>query len=382
MLNQLPRWAAGLVLAVGLVSGAWAQAPIKIGFHAGLTGPAAADGNAALAAARVAIEQSNAQGGIGGRKLVLVVEDDQGKPEHAAQVANRLIGEGVRAVISAAYSAPARAAAPVFQKAQVPYVVAVSSAPEITRGGDYMFRATSVGEVQGRAAAKTMGELLHKQRVVLLTMKTDFGKALVSGFKEAAPRFGVEIVKEYEYAPTDRQFGPLIASIKADNPQAIYVTGFYFTGGPLVAQLRSAGVTASILGAESLSPQQFIDIAGPAAEGTVITNVIDWGSQDPGIVDFLNRYKAATGTPAAAVAATTHAATTVLLAALRNAKSDEPTRIRAALETTEVMTVMGRVSFNKLREVKKNFPLSIVRNGKWQGFGVIDDAGLLAPPEQ
>ena len=74
MLNQSPLWAAGLVLAASLVSGAWAQAPIKIGFHAGLTGPAAADGNAALAAARVAIEQSNAQGGIGGRKLELVVE--------------------------------------------------------------------------------------------------------------------------------------------------------------------------------------------------------------------------------------------------------------------------------------------------------------------
>jgi len=382
MLNKSLRWAAGLVLAAGLASGAWAQAPIKIGFHAGLTGPAAADGNAALAAARVAIEQANAQGGIAGRKLALVVEDDQGKPEHAAQVANRLIGEGVRAVISAAYSAPARAAAPVFQKAQLPYVVAVSSAPEITRGGNYMFRVTSVGEVQGRAAAKAMSELLHKKRVVLLTVKTDFGKALVAGFKEAAPRFGLEIVKEYEYAPTDRQFGPLIASIKADNPQAIYATGFYFTGGPLVSQLRSAGVTADIMGAESLSPQQFIDIAGPAAEGTVITNVIDWGSQDPAIVDFLGRYKAATGTPAAAVAATTHAATTVLLAALRNAKSDEPARIRAALETTEVMTVMGRVSFNKLREVKKNFPLSIVRNGKWQRFGVIDDADLLAPPEQ
>ena len=100
MSNKSLRWAAGLVFAASLAPGAWAQVPIKIGFHAGLTGPAAADGNAALAAARVAIEQANAQGGIAGRKLALVVEDDQGKPEHAAQVANRLIGEGVRAVIS------------------------------------------------------------------------------------------------------------------------------------------------------------------------------------------------------------------------------------------------------------------------------------------
>lgn len=376
------RWPLGIVLAAALMQGAQAQPAIKVGFHAGLTGPAAADGNAALAAAKLAIDQANAQGGVKGRKLELIVEDDQGKPEQAAQVANRLIGAGVRAVVSAAYSAPARAAAPLFQKAQLPYVVAVSAAPEITRAGNYMFRATSVGEVQGRAGAKVVGGMLRKKRVVVLTIKTDFGKTLVVGFKEAAPRFGLEIVKEYEYAPSDRQFGPLIASIKADNPDAIYATGFYFTGGPLVAQLRSAGVTADIVGAESLSPQQFIDIAGPAAEGTVITNVIDWGSQLPEMVDFLSRFQKVTGAPAAAVAATTHAATTVLIAALRKAKSDEPASIRTALETTQAMTVMGPISFNKMREVKKNFPLSIVRNGRWQRFGVIDDAELLAPPEQ
>lgn len=371
-----------LLLTAVLVQGAQAQPAIKVGFHAGLTGPAAADGNAALAAAKLAIEQSNAQGGVNGRKLELVVEDDQGKPEQASQVANRLIGAGVRAVVSAAYSAPARAAAPLFQKAQLPYVVAVSAAPEITHAGNYMFRATSVGEVQGRAAAKVVGSTLHKKRVVVLTIKTDFGKTLVAGFKEAAPRFGVEIVKEYEYASSDRQFGPLIASIKADNPEAIYITGFYFTGGPLVAQLRSAGITADIVGAESFSPQQFIDIAGPAAEGTVITNVIDWGSQLPEMVNFLKAYQTVTGAPAAAVAATTHAAVTVLVTALRKAKSDEPASIRAALETTQAMTIIGPISFNKLREVKKNFFLSIVRNGKWQRFGVIDDAELLAPPEQ
>lgn len=376
------RWPLGLVLAVALTHGAQAQPTIKIGFEAGLTGPAAADGNAALAAAKLAIDQANEQGGVEGRKIELVVEDDQGKPEQAVQVANRLIGAGVRAVVSAAYSAPTRAAAPLFQKAQLPYVVAVSAAPEITRVGNYMFRVTSVGEVQGRAGAKVVGGMLGKKRVVVLTMKTDFGKALAAGFKEVAPRFGVEIVREYEYAPTDRQFGPLIASIKADNPQAIYVTGFYFTGGPLIEQLRSAGVTADIVGSESLSPKQFIAIAGSAAEGTVITNVIDWGSQLPGMVDFLKRFQAVTGAPATAVAATTHAATTVLIAALRKAKSDEPASIRAALETAQVMTVMGPISFNRMREVKKNFPVSIVRNGKWQSFGVIDDAKLLAPPEQ
>jgi len=380
------RVVSGLVCAAGLAGfagGALAQgATTKIGFQAGLTGPAAADGNAGLAAAKLAVEQINGAGGLNGKKLELVVYDDQGKPEQAVPIANRMVGDGVRAVVSAGFSGPSRAAAPVFQRARIPYIAAIAFAPEITRTGNYMFRVTSVGEVQGRAAAKLMGDVLRKKRAVLLTIKTDFGKTLAAGFKEAAPKFGVQVLKEYEYAPSDRQFGPLIASIKADNPDVIYATGFYFTAGPLVAQLRSAGVMADVVGAESLSSQQYIDIAGQAAEGTVITNVIDWGSQLPEIADFLKAYEKATNSKAEAAATSTHAAVITLAAAIRKAKSDDPDKIRAALETLDVMTAIGRISFNKLHEVKKAFPLSIVRNGKWERFGVIDDAALLAPPEQ
>lgn len=382
MQKTLTRLAASLLCAAAMAPGAWAQATTKIGFHAGLTGPASADGNSALAAAKLAIEQANAAGGVNGKKLELVVYDDQGKPEQAVPVANKLVGDGARAVISAGFSAPSRAAAPVFQKAQIPYIASIAFAPEVTRTGNYMFRVTSVGEVQGRAAAKVVGSVLHKKRVVMLTIKTDFGKTLAAGFKEAAGKFGVELVKEYEYAPSDRQFGPLIASIKADQPEVVYATGFYFTAGPLAAQLRSAGVLADIVGAESLSSQQYIDIAGQAAEGTVITNVIDWGSQLPEVVNFLTSYEAATKSKAEAVSASTHAAATVLIAALRKAGTDDPAKLRTALEATDTMTAIGRLSFNKLHEVKKTFPLSIVRGGKWQRFGVIDDAALLAPPEQ
>lgn len=368
--------------AVAYAPAAFAQATTKIGFHAGLTGPAAADGNSGLAAAKLAVEQINGAGGVNGKKLELVVYDDQGKPEQTVPVANKMVGDGVRAVVSTGFSGPSRAAAPIFQKAKIPYIAAIAFAPEITRTGNYMFRVTSMGEVQGRAAAKLIGSTLHKKRAVLLTIKTDFGKTLAAGFKEASPKFGVELLKEYEYSPGDRQFGPLIASLKADNPEVIYATGFYFTVGPLVAQLRSAGITADVVGAESLSSQQYIDIAGQAAEGTIITNVIDWGSQLPEIAGFLSAFEKATGNKAEAASTSTHAAVTVLAAAMRKAKSDEPEKIRAALEATDLMTSIGRLSFNKLHEVKKTFPLSIVRGGKWQRFGVIDDPLLLAPPEQ
>jgi branched-chain amino acid transport system substrate-binding protein len=357
------------------------QGPIKIGMQAGITGPAAADGNAAVAAVKIAFDRANAAGGVNGRPLELVVEDDQGKPDQAVPLANRMIGDKVVAVISAGFSAPSRTAAPVFQKAKIPYIAAIAFAPEITKVGDYMFRVTSVGEVQGRAGAMIVGKILGKKKAVVLTIKTDFGKTLVAGFKEAAPKFGVEIVKEYEYGPGDRQFGPMIAGIKADNPDVIYATGFYFTGGPLVNQIRAAGITVPIVGPESFSSQKFIEIAGQAAEGTIITNVIDWGTTKTEVREFLTEFEKRTGGKAEAVAAQAYAAATVLIEALKAAKSTDPEKIREALEKTDVDTTIGHLSFNKLHEVRKPFPYSIVRNGAWQADGVVDDMVLLAPPE-
>src|SRR3546814_21109251 len=107
-----------------------------------------------------------------------------------------------------------------------------------------------MGEVQGRAGAKLVGDILKKKRVVMITLQNDFGKSLADGFREAAPKFGVEVVAEYEYSMKDRQFGPIVSRVKADAAEVIYASGYYFTAGPLVSQLRAAGIEAPALGQE------------------------------------------------------------------------------------------------------------------------------------
>ncbi len=360
---------------------ATAQATIKIGFHAPLTGPTAADGKSAQLGAELAIEQINRAGGINGRKLELVVYDDQGKPEQAVPIANKLIGQdGVKVAVSGGYSGPSRSAAPIFQQNGIPYVTAYAIHPDITKAGDFAFRTASVGEVQGRGGAKLVGDNLKKKRVVLLTLKNDFGKALASGFKEAAPKFGVEITKEYEYSITDRQFGPLIASIKADNPEVIYATGYYFNAGPLVSQLRAAGVTATVVGQEGYDSQKFIEIAGKAAEGTLVTTALDRESASPETKSFLAEFPKKAGFKADMVAASTHAAVNVVAAAMKQAGPDNPKAIRDALAATNLPTAIGTLSFNSQREVKKAMQVQVVKDGDFRRYVVIDDPVLLAPP--
>lgn len=357
------------------------KSPLKIGFHAGLTGPAAADGLSAEIAVKLAVEEANKAGGINGRPIELIVYDDQGKPEQAVPLANKLIGDKVVAVISAGFSAPTKAAAPVFQDAKIPYVVAIALQPDITKAGNFVFRVGSMGEVEGKAGAKLVGDMLKAKSVVLLTIKTDFGKTVAAGFKSVADKFGFKIVKEYEYSPGDRQFGPLVASVKADAPDLIYASGFYFTGAPLLSQLRSAGVEVPFVGAQSYSSSKFIDIAGKASEGAIITNVIDWGATSAQEKAFFETFEKKAGFRPEAAGSQAFASAEVLLAALAKGGAGNDA-LREALAATKMRTVVGNLSFNSLHEVQRAFPVSVVKDGRWQPYGVIDDAVLLAPPTQ
>ena len=163
---------------------------IKIGFNAPLTGFAASDGKSALNGAELAVKQVNAMGGINGDQLELVVYDDQASPKESVPIAQRLIEkDGVVAAVSGSYSGATRAAAGIFQESGVPYISAFAIHPDITRAGNYVFRTSFVGEVQGRAGAKLVGDSLDKKRVVIITLKNDFGKSLGAGFREAAHQF-------------------------------------------------------------------------------------------------------------------------------------------------------------------------------------------------
>src|SRR5690606_32702679 len=272
-----------------------ALADIKIGLNVPLTGFAAADGKSAHIGALLAVEKANADGGINGEKIELVAYDDQASAKEATPVATKLIErDQVVGAVSGSYSAATRPAAQIFQAAEVPYVVAYSIDPSVTRTGDYMFRVSSMGEVQGRGGAKLVHEL-GKKRVVLITLKNDFGQTLARGFKEAAPKFDLDIVNEYEYDIKDRQFGSLIARVKADNPEVIYASGYYFNAGPLVSQMRAAGVTVPIIGQEGYDSEKFIEIAGKAAEGTLLVTSLDRDSDVAETKEFLEKFREKAG---------------------------------------------------------------------------------------
>lgn len=360
-----------------------AAGKVMIGFHAPLTGFAASDGKSSSEGAKLAVEQINAGGGINGKMVELVIYDDQAKPAQAIPIANKLIGRDKVVVgVSGSYSGATRSAAGVFQKAGIPYIAAYAIHPDITRAGDYVFRTSFLGAIQGKAGALLVGNLLGKKRVVMITLQNDFGKSLAKGFKEATGTYGIKIVNEYQYSIKDRQFGSIVAKVKADKPECIYASGYYFTAGPLVSQLRAAGITVPIIGQEGYDSQKFIEIAGKASEGVIITTSLDRDSSVPETKNFIKEFEKKAGFKVDMVAASAHTAIMVVCEAMKKAGTSDPKAIRNAIAATDLKVSTGTIKFNKLGEVMKSVQNQIVRDGNWHRHSVINDPELLAPPSE
>ncbi len=383
MLKKLAVLGFVFCLALGLAGMAAAADTIKIGFHAPLTGFAASDGKSATEGAKLAVNQVNAAGGVMGKKLELVVYDDQAKPAQAIPIANKLIGQDKVVVgISGSYSGATRSAAGVFQESKIPYISAYGIHPDITRAGEYVFRTSFLGQIQGKAGAKLIGEALGKKKVVVITLQNDFGKSLAAGFKEMAPKFGIQVLNEYQYSIKDRQFGTIAAKVKADKPEAIYASGYYFTAGPLVSQLRAAGVKCPIIGQEGYDSQKFIEIAGAAGEGVIITTSLDRDSKVPETAGFIKAFEKQAGFKSDMVAASGHTAVMVAADALKRAGGTDPAKVLAAMKATNLKVSTGTIKFNALGEVMKAVQIQVVKDGNWHHHSVIDDPALLAPPDK
>jgi branched-chain amino acid transport system substrate-binding protein len=373
--------AAATALAISLAP---AKAEIKIGFQVPLTGPAATDGKSAQIAGQMAAEDINNNGGVLGQKIELVTYDDQAKSDQAIFTANKLIGEdGVKLVVNGSYSASGRAAAPVFQKAGVVMISAYGVHPDITKAGDFNFRLVHLGPPQGAATALYIGKTLGIKKVSAITMDNDYGQATMDGFLAAAPKYGVEVVNKYSYSLKDRQFGSIVASVKRDNPDAIYATGYFFTGGPLVAQLRAAGVTAPIIGSQAFDSEKFIEIAGAAADGTYIVDSFNRDADNKKLQHFFDEFKKRAGYPPEGVAAITYSSVELMVDAIKRANSADPEKVRDALAATKDFPLLdGNLNgFNKLHEVIQPISVNVIKDGKFKPAGELTDLDAFAPPE-
>ncbi|QDR79144.1 ABC transporter substrate-binding protein [Sporomusa termitida] len=361
------------------------KGPVKIGFFAPVTGPAAADGESVLNAAKLAVETINNDGGINGRKVELVNYDDALDSKQAVSIAQKLTTkDGVVAVVSGSYSGTTRASAKIYQDAKIPMISAYALHPDITKTGNYMFRQSFVGPVQGKAGAKVAVDMLNAKKISILQVDIDFGKTLAAGFTEKAQQLGAEIISVDSFSTGEKEFTPVLTKIKQLNPDLIYIPGYAAECSQIVRQAKELGITAKILGTEGAdSTVQFLGVAKDAANGVIITTNMNRDSDRKLVQDFIKDYNQKYGYKPDMVAASTYDAFMVLANVMKT-KGTEPDTIRQGLtEVKDYEAVTGLIKgYNQLGEVKKSVQVQIVKDAEFHYFGEISDDDIITPPSE
>jgi len=375
----------GLPAALALLTAgaAHGQEPLKIGMHAMLTGPLAEVGKDAQFGAQVAVALLNESGGVRGRKVELVLYDDQAKPAEAITAVRRLIArDRVVAIVSGSISGTTKAVAPVAQEAKVPYIAAYAVHPEIAPAGKYVFANSLYGPVQGRAGARIVAVQLKAKRIAVLVVDNDFGRTLAKAFRPEAEALGATIVAEEVYPFGEKDFRAILTRIKGTNPAAIYTTGYPGDATQTLKQARELGIATQIVGTEALDhPEVLFPLAGDLAEGLIVTTALDRDDARPIVQQFLQRYQAAAGRPADMVGASTFDGVRVLAHAIAAAGTD-PDAIAAAL--TGLTNFDGAVTgplvrYTPGRQVIKPVYAQVVRAKAFRRYGVVSDPEVITP---
>jgi branched-chain amino acid transport system substrate-binding protein len=353
---------------------------IRIGEFGSLTGGTATFGTSSHEGVMLALDEINSDGGLLGKKVRVITEDNQSKPEESVTAVLKLIKQDqVSAVVGEVASSRTLAAAPTCQSNHVPLLSPASTNPKVTQVGDYVFRACFIDPFQGSTMAKFAVERLKAKRIAILTdMKNDYSVGLAQFFRETAKKLGAEIVAEESYAEGDIEFKAQLTEIKAENPDVIYVPGYYTECALIARQARELGLTQPLLGGDGWDSPKTVEIGGKAVEGVYITNHYSADDDRPVVKKFIADYKSKYGgkTPDA-MAVLGYDAMRMMADAIKRAGSTDGPKIRDALAATrDFPGVSGNISIDAERNARKPIVIVQIRDGKYQFVEAITpDAG-------
>jgi len=341
---------------------------IVIGEYGSLTGAQATFGTSTHNGIMLAVGEINAAGGVNGRMLKVLTEDDQSKPDEAASAVTKLISQnGVVAVLGEVASSNSLAAAPICQNNKVPMITPSSTNVTVTQKGDYIFRMCFLDDYQGAAMARYVADTLGmKKAAVIIDNKSDYSTGLAKVFSDAFVAAGGEIVATQSYAQGDSDFRAQLTSIKAAGPEVIYVPGYYNDIGQIAIQARDLGMKQPLAGGDGWESPKLIEIGGKSLEGCFYSNHYFADDPSPVVREFVEKYKQANSATPDALAALAYDAAHVLADAIKRGGSVEGPKLRDAIASTNGFAgVTGTITLGPDRNpVGKKLVIVEVRDGK------------------
>jgi branched-chain amino acid transport system substrate-binding protein len=342
---------------------------ILVGEYSSLTGGTATFGQSTHNGILLAFDEVNAAGGVLGKKLKVLTEDDQSKPEEAATAATKLISQNrVVALLGEVASSRSLAAAPIAQSNKVPMISPSSTNPRVTQVGDYIFRVCFIDPFQGAVMAKFVANTLKLKKVAILyDVRNDYSVGLRNFFTDTFKGLGGQIIAEQSYSEGDSDFRAQLTQLKSKGPEAIYVPGYYTEAGTVARQARELGLTVPLLGGDGWDSPKLFEIGGDAIKGSYISNHYSMDDPSPAIQKFVADYKAKHGAGPDALAALAYDAAKILADAMKRAGTTEGPKLRDAIAATKDYNgVTGKITIDKDRNAIKPAVVLKVGSGKFE----------------
>jgi branched-chain amino acid transport system substrate-binding protein len=345
---------------------AGAGAPIKIGTSFPLTGTVAADGKYIVQSIQFAVDEVNAAGGINGRKVELVNEDDEADPSSAAAIANKFVeDDAILAVITSYNSSCCLAQIPVYKAAGLPSVSPVATSPDITGMSDYFYRTCASDAYVGRLGADYCKDL-GWQKIALLYEQDDYGYGIDKEFEARAAEIGLEIayVGTFVYGET-KDFSTILTNVKNAGADGMFICGLVTETVLIANQAKTMGIgDVPICGADGLYSPALITEGGDSVEGVCTIGAFSADNPDPAVQAFVKAYEEKFGEVPSNWGALAYDAAMVVMEAMKSAGALDRESINEAIAATDLQGVTGRNKFVN-SDVEKEYLHFVVKGGKW-----------------
>lgn len=336
--------AAGIGLLALTGAGQEATAQVKVGAVLSVTGPASFLGDPEKKTLEMYVDAINAKGGVNGQKIQLVIYDDGGDANAARTFATRLVEEDkVVAMVGGTTTGATLAMIPVFEEAQIPFISLAGAIQIIQPVRKWVFKTPHTDKM---ACEKIFADLkARKMTTIAMISGTDaFGKSMRDQCVGVAPSSGITIAHEETYGPRDSDMTPQLTNIRNKaGVQAVVNPGFGQGPAIVTRNYRQLGITVPLYQSHGVASKQFIDLAGPAAEGVrlpaaallVADKLPDSDRQKKVVVDYSRIYREKTGQQVSTFGGHAYDGLMILVEAMQRAKSADKVKVRDEIEKTK-----------------------------------------------
>jgi branched-chain amino acid transport system substrate-binding protein len=335
---------AGLGLLALISAGYPTSAQIKIGSVLSVTGPASFLGDPEKKTLEIYVDAINAKGGVNGQKLQLIVYDDAGNANNARTFATRLVEEDkVVAMVGGSTTGSTLAMIPVFEDANIPFISLAGAIQIIEPVRKWVFKTPHTDKM---ACEKIFADLKSRNltTIAMISGTDAFGKSMRDQCVAVAPKAGIKIALEESYGPRDSDMTPQLTNIRNNaGVQAVVNPGFGQGPAIVTRNYRQLGIKLPLYQSHGVASKQFIELAGPAAEGVrlpaaallIADKLPSNDKQKPIVVDYSRLYQQKSGQAVSTFGGHAYDGLMILVQAMQRAKSADKAKVRDEIEKTK-----------------------------------------------